>query len=163
MNQTTKRRLKLSDLLDVEYPACPALSPDGKKGAFVCWKAEPETGKFAPALWKTGLEKMDAAPPFFRFCPPDAPPLLPGRGNPLLPFGQGEQPPGLPALEIRKRRRNPPFFPPPWGQLVLPLGGRHPNRLRGPLLAGREERAGLYPLNRGRTGGVGSGPRPASH
>ena len=64
MNQTTKRRLKLSDLLDVEYPACPALSPDGKKGAFVCWKAEPETGKFAPALWKTGLEKMDAAPLF---------------------------------------------------------------------------------------------------
>ena len=64
MNQTTKRRLRLSDLLAVEYPACPALSPDGKIGAFVCWKAEPETGKFTPALWTIDIKKRDAAPLF---------------------------------------------------------------------------------------------------
>ena len=62
--QNGKRRLRLSDLLAVEYPACPALSPDGEKGAFVCWKAEPETGKFTPALWGIDMGTGESAPLF---------------------------------------------------------------------------------------------------
>lgn len=64
MNDKTKRRLKLDDLLAVEYPASPALSRDGKKGAFVRWQADLNTGKMAPEIWKLNLDSMEAGPLF---------------------------------------------------------------------------------------------------
>lgn len=58
---TEKRRLQLSDLLQIEYLSSPALSPDGKTALYVISTGEKETGKFVQNIWKVDVESKTKA------------------------------------------------------------------------------------------------------